>query len=412
MIIPDSRTMFSTEPTRELRKYHCTYPGCDKSYARRCRLNQHISRHMITDPISCDAPNCNVKYFSEEDLKRHKLYQHSSADQDSSRQYACTFSECSRLFSNLSKLKEHLRTHTGERPYVCRKSGCGASFTRLYSVKRHEFRHGLACKFNERLSSSADTVSNCTNPTIFDTSGFLRTNFKTTSPLRSPISKEPTERRDVLLNSSNISKNRILPAIEPKSTVSLPSPYRIKRQEIRIHFVCPFKECGIEFLQPSKLREHICPHTGERPFACDQCKASFVQRYELRRHSNIHIRGAQPRSLSRFLTTPQQTNETLKSIVINSQISVSTASITTPNTATITATINTTNTIPTVTTTVSATNLISDTTNPTISTVPVSISNLKVKEESEVIKMEEIIEQSTILQPCDTDDQVTDCIDK
>ncbi|CAH8614530.1 unnamed protein product [Schistosoma margrebowiei] len=390
MIIPDSRTMFSTEPTRELRKYHCTYPGCDKSFARRCRLNQHISRHMITDPISCDAPNCNVKYFSEEDLKRHKLSQHSSADQDSSRQYACTFSECSRLFSNLSKLKEHLRTHTGERPY---------------SVKRHEFRHGLACKFNERFSSSADIVSNCTNPTIFDTSGFLRTNFKTTSPLRSPISKEPTEKRDVLLNSSNISKNRILPAIAPKSTVSLPSPHRIKRQEIRIHFVCPFKECGIEFLQPSKLREHICRHTGERPFVCDQCKASFVRMYDLRRHSNIHIRGAQPRSLSRFLTTPQQTNETLKSIVTNSQISVSTASITTPYTATITTTINTTNTIPTVTTTVSATSLISDTINPTIFTVPVSISTLKVKEESEVIKMEEIIEQSTILQPCDTDDQ-------
>ncbi|VDP49414.1 unnamed protein product, partial [Schistosoma margrebowiei] len=107
MIIPDSRTMFSTEPTRELRKYHCTYPGCDKSFARRCRLNQHISRHMITDPISCDAPNCNVKYFSEEDLKRHKLSQHSSADQDSSRQFACTTPGCSKSYSELNKITKH-----------------------------------------------------------------------------------------------------------------------------------------------------------------------------------------------------------------------------------------------------------------------------------------------------------------
>ncbi|CAI2732517.1 unnamed protein product [Schistosoma spindalis] len=403
MIIPDSRTMFSTKPTRELRKYHCTYPGCDKSYARRCRLNQHLLTHSDTAPISCDVPNCNVKYFSEEDLKRHKLSQHASVDKDPRRRYACTFSECNRFFPDLSKLKEHLRTHTGERPYVCRKSGCGASFTRLHSVKRHEFTHVLTRKFNERRSSSADTVTNCTNPNISDTSGFLHTNSKITSPPRSPISKESTERRDVLLNSSNIPKSRILPTIAPKSTVSLPSPHRIRRQEIRIHFVCPFKECGIAFLKSSKLRDHIYVHTGERRFVCDQCNASFVQRYELRSHSVIHLRGAQPRSLS------QQTNETLESIVTNSQISISTAPITTPNTDTITTN---NNTIPTVATTVSSTSFISDTTNSTISTVPVCINTLKVEEESQLIKMEEITEQSTSLQPCDTDDQVTDCIDK
>ncbi|XP_018653326.1 putative zinc finger protein [Schistosoma mansoni] len=257
-------------------KYHCTYPGCDKSYARRHRLNQHISTHTGTGPIPCDAPNCNVRYFSEEDLKRHKLSHLYAADRDSRRRHACTYAGCGKAYSKLNKLKEHLRSHTGERPYVCREPGCGAAFIRLYGVKRHELTHVFGMR--------------------------------------------------------------------------------------RPH-ICPFKECGKAFPKLNKLREHICRHTGERPFVCDKCKASFVRMYDLRRHSNIHLRGAQPRSLSRFLTTPQQTNETLESIIAN------------------------------------------NTTNPIISTVPVSINTLKVEEEPVLIRMEDITEQSTNVRPCDTNDQ-------
>ncbi|CAH8595845.1 unnamed protein product [Schistosoma intercalatum] len=490
MIIPDSRTMFSTKPTRELRKYHCTYPGCDKSYARRCQLNQHISTHMITDPISCDAPNCNVKYFSEEDLKRHKLSQHSSADQDSSRHYACTTPGCSKSYSELNKitkhpeittispnvqpkltepletrnaksiapnvqkilppiapkstislpknliflnvctypgcgksyssfnkLKLHLRSHKCERQYVCRKPGCSATFTELSGIRSHELSHIFVHKSTGRLDKYPITMVSNTFRTSFNTFEPILNNqgsseITNISPHVLPKSTESIEITSELSITPNIYKNRTLPLVAPKSNAPVlkPSIPTVSWDSgMKLTHVCPFKECGKAFLKRNKLHEHVCRHTGVRPFVCDQCKASFVQRYELRRHSIIHLRGAQPRSLSRFLTTPQQTNETLKSIVTNSQISVSTA----PNTATITTThttyttTNTTNinTIPIVTTTVSANGLISDTTNSTISTVPVSISILKVEEESELIKMEEFIEQSTSLQPCDTDDQ-------
>ncbi|CAI2732516.1 unnamed protein product [Schistosoma spindalis] len=511
MIIPDSRTMFSTKPTRELKKYHCTYPGCDKSYAKRCQLNQHISTHMITDPISCDVPNCNVKYFSEEDLKRHKSSEHSSVDQDSSRQHACTIPECSKSYSELnkitkhpeittispdvltkstepvetrnaisiapnvkknlppiapkstlslpknlvfrnvctylgcgksyssfSKLKVHLRSHKYERHYVCRKPGCGATFTELSGIRSHKLSHIFIHKCSGRLDQYPITmVSNIFRTSLDTSEPILNTHgsseITTILPDVLPKSTKPTEITSEISIAPNIYKNRTLPLVAPKSSAPLlkPSiPTVSWDSAMKSPHVCPFKECGKAFLKRNKLHEHVCRHTGIRPFVCDQCNASFVQRYELRRHSVIHLRGAQPRSLSRFLTTPQQTNETLESIVTNSQISVSTTPITIPNTDTITTTHttyttttttttttnnnnnNNNNTIPTVATTVSSTSFISDTTNSTISTVPVSINTLKVEEESQLIKMEEITEQSTSLQPCDTDDQVTGCIDK
>ncbi|CAH8630561.1 unnamed protein product [Schistosoma rodhaini] len=413
VVIPDPRALFNIKSVSALGRYHCTYPGCDKSYARRHRLNQHISTHTGTGPIPCDAPNCNVRYFSEEDLKRHKLSHLYAADRDSRRRHACTYAGCGKAYSKLNKLKEHLRSHTGERPYVCREPGCGAAFIRLYGVKRHELTHVFGRKRAERLSQIPNTDANSMTETSFDISDprlDIQNNpeITTTSPYILP-KPEPMETRNEISIAPAITKNRPLPAIAPKSSVSLPmrpiSPISGNPGMRRPH-ICPFKECGKAFPKLNKLREHICRHTGERPFVCDKCKASFVRMYDLRRHSNIHLRGAQPRSLSRFLTTPQQTNETLESIIANSQIPVSTTTITT------TYATCTTNTIPTVITTVSGTNLLSDTTNPIISTVPVSINTLKVEEEPVLIRMEDITEQSTNVRPCDTNDQVTDCIDK
>ncbi|CAH8632569.1 unnamed protein product [Schistosoma rodhaini] len=481
MIIPDSRTMFSTVPAKELRKYHCTYPGCEKSYTRRFQLNQHILTHIITGPISCDAPNCSMKYFSEEDLKRHKLCKHSSANKDSRHQQACTIPECDgsysekhseittfssnvlpestepvetrnatsitpniqknrtlpliapkstislptnlifrnvctypgcgKSYSSYTKLKLHLRSHKCEKYYVCRKPGCNATFTQLSGVRSHELSHISIHKGSERLDQYPITISDNIFRTSLDTSQLKlisQSNAEITniSPDVLLKSTEPMEITSEISIAPNIHENRSLPLVVPNSSVPLPEPFILTASwdsEMKLLYVCPFKECGKAFTKRSKLHEHVCRHMGVRPFVCDKCKASFVQKYELRRHSIIHLRGAQPRSLSRFLTTPQQTNETLESIIANSQIPVST----TPNTTPITTTYATytTNTIPTVTTPVSATSLISDATNPTISTVPVSISTLKVEEEPVLIKMEGVTEQSTNVRPYDTDDQ-------
>ncbi|KAH8419813.1 hypothetical protein KR009_002868, partial [Drosophila setifemur] len=47
--------------------------------------------------------------------------------------------------------------------------------------------------------------------------------------------------------------------------------------------------CGYLTRIPWNLQIHRRRHTGEKPFSCDQCQASFAARYQLNTHLERHL---------------------------------------------------------------------------------------------------------------------------
>ena len=56
----------------------------------------------------------------------------------SSKDHACTYPGCTKVFKSNSDLAAHKRTHTGEKPLKCKYEGCDAAFAHSSNRRQHE----------------------------------------------------------------------------------------------------------------------------------------------------------------------------------------------------------------------------------------------------------------------------------
>ena len=228
------------------KEYVCCLCGTD--YVGLFALRRHIREsHLCENPFECDV--CGQHFNNKGSFKRHM------AVHSDERPHACAI--CGMRFKLENNLKRHMMIHTDERPFPC--TICDKKFRKAEHLKKHLLIHTGQKPFKCDKCDAA-----------FRTKYHLQKHH---------VTHVPGERRF---------------KCEECGAGFVHRAYLM--QHMKVHtctektFQC--KICNKAFARQILLDAHLKIHqrremfkkTGEKPFSCDQCDASYFCKLSLDNH--------------------------------------------------------------------------------------------------------------------------------
>ncbi|XP_060093836.1 zinc finger and SCAN domain-containing protein 30-like [Heteronotia binoei] len=251
-------------------------PKCGKSFRDLSHVIRHQTVHTGEKPYSC--LECGQSFTQKPALSRHLQKHQGGFESNTPRQRSpatgkCSqCQECGKSFRDFSHVLRHQTVHTGEKPHKCTE--CGQGFTQKPALNRHLQKH---------LESKPYTAGNgelrvCQESTWFNPvgsaqrlSGTFQENASSTFTSSHEAVPQPMKKfhRDLM----------------PRPEGNKPLKKKLNRRGQKNHWCVT---CGKGFRDKADVVRHQRVHTGEKPFACPDCRRRFSTTSSLYKHRIIH----------------------------------------------------------------------------------------------------------------------------
>ncbi|KAF8273012.1 hypothetical protein EI94DRAFT_1677407 [Lactarius quietus] len=308
------------------RIYECTFEGCDKSYTKPSRLEEHERSHTGDRPYVCTT--CNKSYLRETHLQAHVR----SHLPKSERPFICEESDCDKRFWTAQHLRAHKDViHFGEKPFKCNHGGCTATFLKHHKLRAHTASEhaspgtksyqcdheectksfGTNQKLRAHLKVHEEKRYTCVDAicrvspelAFYPTWTALQHHIRTTHPPTCPyeecagrtFSAQKGLRAHLRLHEQKAIEQQEHASSEGEED-ALPRKRR-RGGEVGRDWKCEVEECTKDFKSKKALTtHHAITHLGKRDFVCtvEGCGQAFgykhiLQRHQTRGHCNGHV---------------------------------------------------------------------------------------------------------------------------